>query len=166
MNETTSTNYYDDLLNEMERGEISMDFDYTNLNEERSKEKSGSFFKLPLPLSKKKLRRNESDTSIDRSSASSAEFDSYIIEPDKDECFNWELTSYDNSYDDSKLEEYYKDYNPPQIFLNQEKSNLLTNDIKNISIPNYQMRNAKYHSLKTILKKNLSQEQRESNLSS
>ena len=160
--------FNDDLLDEMEKGEL---INYGNFYEKEKYEESSTLKKKIRETSKRiitmttGLTRQKSDVSLksdtsNESSQSLYEISPYTLEEgETDNHFNWGILDSDETKtDDSKLNEFYNDYNknrqlnlltchqtpPPQHKQTQSSDNYIYN------FNNKSRMRAKYHSFNQI----------------
>ena len=152
-NNISSETYKDDLLDEMERGELNMDIsfkDYYDKNNESLRPDNLSFNRRVINTSKRLfnittgLTRQKSDISLKSESSnesiSSSEISPYILEEgDREEYFNWQMSEQDfyTNKDDSRLNDFYNDYKTrfdlPYTKLSQSSMINRSNELKDNS---------------------------------
>lgn len=156
----TDEHYVDDMLDQMERGELNHDnilYKDRNFVSQTSKQ----FFYFS-----RRLRRQASDVSIGRISDTSNEstplseeqspLDDDFNECDNIECFNWDVSkhNYDAKTDDTKLSQFYSEYKPDvNLFSSPKIKAAKPEQNKNVSNENKSINSIsrikpKYHSFK------------------
>jgi hypothetical protein len=157
-NNISSETYKDDLLDEMERGELNMDISFKDYydkdNDETLRPDNLSFNRRVINTSKRLfnittgLTRQKSDVSLksesSNESVSSSEISPYNLEEgDREEYFNWQISEqdFDTNKDYSRLNDFYNDYKTrfdlPSTKLSQysilNRSNELKGNFNNIT---------------------------------